>query len=67
MHEALALQAHRLPDFPPELPEVPDLPIVHLLECYGIRVSAIREAVTAALATEEDVSFSHSTCQRRCW
>jgi GntR family transcriptional regulator len=54
MHEALALPAHRLPDFPTRAAEVPDLLYLHLLECYGIRVSAIREAVTAALATEED-------------
>ena len=45
---------HRVPDFPAEPASVPALIYLHLLEHYGIRVSAVRENVTAALANEED-------------
>ncbi|MCQ4160060.1 GntR family transcriptional regulator [Roseomonas sp. GC11] len=54
MHERIALPAARLPDFPLEPAAVPALLYRHLLEHYGIRVSAVREQVTAALATPED-------------
>ena len=54
MHETLALPAHRLPGFPTMPQDVPHLLYLHLLECHGIRVSAVRESVTAGLASAED-------------
>lgn len=54
MHETFVLPAARLPDFPHRPREVPDLLYLHLLERYGIRVSSVRETVTAELATVED-------------
>lgn len=54
MYETMVLSAQRLPDFPERPAEIPELLYLHLLERYGIRVSAVRETVTAALATEED-------------
>jgi GntR family transcriptional regulator len=54
MHEAMAMPAARLPDFPRQAADLPQLLYLHLLERYGIRLSAVRESVTAALATEED-------------
>ncbi|MFP8966104.1 GntR family transcriptional regulator [Pokkaliibacter sp. CJK22405] len=53
MHEYLTLPAARLPDFP-EAEQLPALLYRYLLEHYGIRVAAVREQLTAALATEED-------------
>lgn len=54
MHERFLLPASRLPDFPEHAADVPDLLYLHLLEHYGIRISAVRECITAALATAED-------------
>lgn len=54
MHEHLALPAQRVPDFPTSKGKVPDLLYLHLLEQYGIRIAAVRERVTAALADAED-------------
>jgi len=54
MHERFLLPAGRLPDFPERPANVPDLLYLHLLEHYGIRISAVRECITAALATAED-------------
>jgi GntR family transcriptional regulator len=54
MHETLTLPALRLPDFPQNPRDVPELLYLHLLEHYGIRVSQVRESVTAELATPED-------------
>lgn len=54
MHERFAFPADRLPDFPERPKDVPDLLYVHLLEHYGIRISAVRECLTAALATAQD-------------
>jgi GntR family transcriptional regulator len=54
MHERFAFPAARLPDFPAKAEEVPDLLYFHLLERYGIRVAAVREQLTADLATAED-------------
>jgi GntR family transcriptional regulator len=54
MHERLALPAGFLPEFPSQTRDVPDLLYVHLLERYGIRLSAVRESVTAEVATAED-------------
>ncbi|MBP2200358.1 GntR family transcriptional regulator [Pantoea cypripedii] len=53
MHETLILPATRLPDFP--APEAfPSLLYRYLFEHYDIRVAAVREQITACLATEED-------------
>jgi GntR family transcriptional regulator len=54
MHERLALVAARVPDFPRRAGDVPDRLYLHLLERYGIRVSAVRESLAADLATAED-------------
>ena len=54
MHERLALPAARLPEFPQRPDDVADLLYLHLLERYGIRVTAVRESVTAEVATAED-------------
>jgi GntR family transcriptional regulator len=54
MHERLALPASALPEFPRLPRDVPDLLYVHLLERYGIRLSAVRESLTAEVATAED-------------
>jgi GntR family transcriptional regulator len=51
--EQLALPAVRLPEFPTRMTAVPDLLYLHLLERYGIRISAVRESLTAGLADEE--------------
>lgn len=54
MHERMMLPRHRVPEFPTEPAAVPALIFRHLLEQYGIRVSAVRENVTAGLANDED-------------
>ncbi len=56
MHEFLVLPAARLPGFP-EADEVPELLYRFLLEQYGIRVAAVREQLTAELATEQDAQL----------
>lgn len=57
MHERFVLPDARLPGFP-EAPEaVPPLLYRHLLERYGIRVSAVRETLTAELAGAEDIGL----------
>ncbi|MCW3476060.1 GntR family transcriptional regulator [Limobrevibacterium gyesilva] len=57
MHARMMLVARRLPDFPQDAAEVPPLIYLHLLERYGIRVSAVRERVTAELATDADCTL----------
>lgn len=52
MHQRLVLEKRRVPDFPAD--EVPELLYRFLLERYGIRISSVRESVSADLATEED-------------
>lgn len=54
MHERFVLPADRLPDFPEHPENVPELLYLHLLEHYGIRISAVRERLTAELATVQD-------------
>ena len=53
MHEVLILPAARLPDFPPA-EALPPLLYRYLFERYDLRVAAVREQITASLATEED-------------
>jgi len=54
MHEHLTLPAQGVPDFPVGKNRVPNLLYLYLLEQYGIRIAAVRERVTAALADGED-------------
>lgn len=56
MHETLVLPAARLIDFPPA-DKLPPLLYRFLLERYDLRVAAVREQITASLATEEDLSL----------
>jgi GntR family transcriptional regulator len=57
MHERIVLPESRLPDFPSRIEDMPELLYRTLLERYGIRVSAVRESVTAELGTDEDVKL----------
>jgi len=54
MHETMVLPEERLPDFPRAAEDVSELLYRHLLERYGIRVSAVRESVQVVLASEKD-------------
>lgn len=54
MHERLQMPADRLPDFPLDAGDVPPLLYLHLKEHYGIQVTAVRETLTATLATALD-------------
>jgi GntR family transcriptional regulator len=53
MYENLVLPKDRFPDFPDES-ELPDLLYRFLLEKYGVRITAVREQLTTALATDDD-------------
>lgn len=57
MHDRFTLPAARLPDFPENPDAVPALLYLFLLERYGIRISAVREQVSAELADDEDRSL----------
>jgi GntR family transcriptional regulator len=57
MRDRLVMDAARVPDFPLAPRKVPELLYLHLLERYGIRVSAVREQVTAALADADDLKL----------
>ncbi len=57
MHDKLLLAEERVPDLPREPAELPPLLYLHLLERYGIRISAVREQITAELATDEDIAL----------
>lgn len=61
MHEKLTLSHERVPDFPQNAEEIPSLFYLHLLENYGIRISAIREQIGADLATNADVKWLNLT------
>lgn len=54
MHDRLVMAQERLPDWPRATSELPPLLYLHLLERYGIRISAVREQITADLASDED-------------
>lgn len=56
MHETLVLPAARLPAFPPA-GQLPPLLYRFLFERYDLRVAAVREQITAALANEEDAAL----------
>jgi GntR family transcriptional regulator len=55
MRDRLSLPAALVPDFPTLPARVPELLYLHLVERYGVRVSAVREQITAALADAEDL------------
>lgn len=54
MRSVLTMVARRLPGFPEEPAAVPQRIYLHLLDTYGIRVSAVRERFTAGLANGYD-------------
>jgi GntR family transcriptional regulator len=57
MRDRLVLDADRLPEFPLQPRKVPELLYLHLLERYGIRISAVREQVSADLADSDDLTL----------
>lgn len=57
MIDNMIMAAARIPGFPDRPEDVPELIYLHLLERYGIRISAVREQVTAQLATGEDLKL----------
>lgn len=57
MHETLILPRERVADFPENAEDIPQLFYLHLLETYGIRISAIREQVGADLANDDDARW----------
>lgn len=61
MYDRMVLPALRVPGFPETPAEVPALVFLHLLERYGIRISAVREWVTAALADAVDLEVLNLT------
>lgn len=61
MHEILVLAEQKLPDFPEDKDAIPALFYLHLLDKYGIRISAIREQVGADLANDSDVKWLELT------
>lgn len=54
MRDRMVIAAERVPDFPERPEAVPELVYILLLERYGIRISAVREQLTAALADADD-------------
>lgn len=57
MHETLTLPRDRVANFPERPEDIPPLLYLHLLDYYGIRISAIREQIGADLATDDDVRW----------
>lgn len=57
MHDRFLLPEERVPGFPTETSALPSLLYLHLLERYGIRISAVRETITADLASDEDMAL----------
>lgn len=55
MRDHYVFPAARLPGFPLTPADAPELLYLHLLERYGIRISAVREHITAELADPEDL------------
>ncbi|MGJ4961957.1 GntR family transcriptional regulator [Bradyrhizobium sp. HKCCYLRH3061] len=54
LHSRISMVESRVPGFAREPKKVPALIYRHLLEAYGIRIAAVREKVTAEVATKED-------------
>lgn len=57
MHDRMTLAAARLPDFPEAPADVPERLYLHLLERYGIRISAVREQLIADFADAADLEL----------
>ncbi len=57
MHETLTLSCERVPDFPEKAEDIPPLFYLHLLDRFGIRISAIREQIGADLARGDDARW----------
>ncbi|HEV2677494.1 MAG TPA: GntR family transcriptional regulator [Aliidongia sp.] len=57
MHDRFTLPGARIPDFPQKPDQVPELLYLFLLERYGIRISAVREQVSAELADTDDLTL----------
>jgi GntR family transcriptional regulator len=56
MHTTMSLVKRRIRGFPETPEDVPQRIYLSLLDAYGIRISAIRENVSAALADERDAA-----------
>jgi GntR family transcriptional regulator len=54
MHDRYILATERVPGFPTTCEDIPELLYLHLVERYGIRIAAVREQLSAELATAED-------------
>lgn len=54
MHDRLTLAQERFPDWPLDPARPPPLLYLHLLERYGVRISAVRERISADLAGPDD-------------
>lgn len=57
MHEVVVLNASLVPNFPTEPALVPERIYPALAESWGLKISAIRERIEAALATPEDCAL----------
>lgn len=55
MIDRVALPLAHAPDFPAEVKNVPELLYRWLLEHHGLRIAAVRERLTARVATPEDL------------
>jgi GntR family transcriptional regulator len=54
MHETVTIPAARMPEFPRRIADVPDLLYLYLLEQHGIRIAAVRDSLTAEVASAQD-------------
>ena len=59
MVDHFVIPAERVPDFPLVPSEVPELLYAFLLDRFGIRVTAVREQLSAEVATPEDRKMLH--------
>ena len=57
MLDTFILAAERVPDFPLRNEDVPQLVYTYLVERYGIRISAVREKLSAELASPDDARY----------
>lgn len=57
MHDHFTLPVERVPGFPGRREDVPSLLYLYLLERYGIRISAVREQISAELMNQSDAEL----------
>lgn len=57
MRDSFSLPAALVPGFPTMPNRVPELLFLYLVERYGVRISAVREQLTATLADPDDLSL----------